>query len=75
MDGTEIIDEEEKVPSFNQTKDYSNWMAGAPVSDDGQVWILLQPHNAGHYEGRPSNLRALWGLCHTKNPEKAKSWV
>ena len=35
----------------------------------------MQPHNAANYEGRPSTLRALWGLAHTKNPAKAKPFV
>lgn len=75
MDGTGIIDEEEKIPAFDPKKDYSAWSAGSPVTDEGQVWVLIQPYNASHYEGRPGTLRALWGLCHTKNPEKAKPWV
>lgn len=75
MDGTAIIAEEQKAPPFDPKKDYSAWTAGAPVTDEGQVWILLQPHNASHYDGRPSTLRALWGLCHTKDPAKAKPWV
>lgn len=33
------------------------------------------PNNAASYEGRPSTLRALWGLAHTKNPAKAKPFV
>lgn len=48
---------------------------GAPVTDEGQVWLLIQPYNAANYAGRPSTLRALWGLAHTTNPEKAKPWV
>jgi len=75
MDGTGVIAEEEKVPAFDPKKDYSAWPVGAPVADEGQVWTLLQPYNAASYEGRPSTLRALWGLCHTKNPAKAKPWV
>ena len=75
MTGTEIIDEEGNVPEFNPAKDYSGWPAGAPVRDGGQVWTLLQPYNAAHYSGRPSSLRALWGLVHTKDPAKAKPWV
>ena len=75
MDGTELIEEEQKIPIYDPTKDYSGWNAGNPVTDEGQVWVLLQPHNAAHYGGRPSSLRALWGLAHTKNPEKAKPWV
>ena len=72
---TEIIDEEIAVPAFDPQKDYSAWPANSPVSDEGQVWLLLQPYNAANYEGRPSTLRALWGLAHTKNPAKAKPFV
>lgn len=75
LDGTAIIDEEEKIPAWSHDKDYSTWPAGSPVRDEDQVWTLIQPHNASSYEGRPSTLRALWGLCHTKNPDKAKTWV
>ena len=35
----------------------------------------FNPENAAAHPGRPSELRALWGLCHTKNPDKAKAWV
>lgn len=76
MTGTEIIDEESKIPAFDSQKDYSKWVVGAPVADEGQVWILLSPYNAAKYdEHRPSTLRAHWGLCHTKDPYKAKHWV
>lgn len=75
MNGSEIIAEEYKIPAFNSQKDYSGWAAGSPVTDGGQVWILIQPYNAAHYSGRPSELRALWGLAHTKDPEKAKAYV
>lgn len=75
MNGTAIIAEEVKAPPFDPTKDYTGWPAGAPVTDEGQVWTLIQPHNAANYGGRPSTLRALWGLCHTKDPERAKPWV
>lgn len=75
LTGTEIIDREQDAPAFDPRKDYSAWPAGSPVQDEGQVWALIQPYNAAHYEGRPSTLRALWGLLHTKNPAKAKPWV
>lgn len=75
MDGTAIIQEEAKAPVFDPQKDYSSWPLGAPVQDEGQVWTLLQPHDAKNYEGRPSTLRALWGLCHTKDQNRAKPWV
>ena len=75
MTGTQIIDEETKIPAFDPAKDYTAWAAGYPVTDEGQVWTLIQPHNAAHYPGRPSSLRALWGLAHTTDPAKAKPWV
>lgn len=75
LTGTQIIDREHSAPAFDPTKDYSGFPVGAPVTDEGQVWLLIQPHNAANYAGRPSTLRALWGLAHTTNPAKAKPWV
>ena len=75
MDGTAIIAEEEKVPAWSEKTDYSGKDKGIPVSDEGQVWLLLIPHRAADYVGRPAALRALWGLAHTKDPAKAKPWV
>lgn len=75
MTGTQIIDREVSVPAWRSEADYSTWPAGAPVADDGQVWLLLQPHNAAHYGQRPAELRALWGLAHTTNPARAKPWA
>ena len=72
---TEIVDREHSAPAFDPTKDYSGWRAGSPVRDEGQVWVLLIPHIAAHYTGRPSTLRAMWGLAHTKDPAKAKPYV
>ena len=45
------------------------------MADEGQVWLLLQPHNAADYTGRPASLRALWGLAHTTDPARAKPFV
>jgi hypothetical protein len=75
LNGTEIIDREYCVPAFEPTRDYSTFPVGSPVTDEEQVWILLQPYNAANYDGRPSTLRALWGLAHTTDPAKAKRWV
>lgn len=75
MTGTEIIAREQDAPYFDPEKDYSAWPAGSPVQDDGQVWLLIQPYNAANYPQRPAELRALWGLAHTKDPAKAKPWV
>lgn len=75
MDGTQLIAEEDFVPDFDPKKDYTGWKAGSPVRDEGQVWTLLQPYNASHFTGRPSTLRAMWGLAHTTDPKKAKPYV
>lgn len=75
LDGTAIIAREGAVPDFDPSKDYSGWPVGAPVADNEQVWQLIQPYNAKDYDGRPASLRALWGLCHTKDPARAKPWV
>ena len=76
LNGTQIIDREHSAPAFDPKKDYSAYPVGAPVTDEGQVWLLLQPHNAAHYPDlRPSTNRACWGLAHTTNPDKAKPWV
>ena len=80
LDGTALIDEENKIPVFDGSKDYSSWKAGSPVRElvDGewQVFTLITPHNASHYPGStPSNTPALWSIRHTKDPSKAKEWV
>lgn len=75
LDGTAIIAEEEKIPAWSANADYLGQPAGIPVADEGQVWLLLIPHRAADYVGRPATLRALWGLAHTKDPAKAKPWV
>lgn len=75
LTGTQIIDQEVSVPLFHPKKDYSTWPAGSPVADAGQVWLLIQPYNASNYPQRPAELRALWGLAHTKNPKRAKPWA
>lgn len=75
MTGTEIIQQENNVANWLSDKDYSTWPVGSPVADEGQIWLLIIPHRAADYSGRPSSLRALWGLAHTKDQKKAKSWV
>lgn len=76
MTGTEIIAEEEYIPMWSIEKDYTNVVVGAPVQYEGQVYTLLQPHNASHYpDTTPATLPALWRVKHTTDPYKAKPWV
>lgn len=73
---TEIIDREEAVPAWRNDRDYTSAAIGTPVTYEGQVYGLLQPHNAAHYpETSPAMLPALWRVKHTTNPDKAKPWV
>lgn len=73
---TEIIDRETAVPDWDNKRDYTNAAVGTPVAHEGQVYGLLQPHNASHYpDTNPSMLASLWRVKHTTNPDKAKPWV
>lgn len=76
MDGTQLIDKEDDIPDFDPDKhQYLNWAAGQAVRDDGQVWKLLQPYDSTIYKDPPGEMRAQWGLMHTKDPAKAKPFV
>ena len=47
----------------------------APVRDGEQVYKLLQPYNASTWpDQRPADLPALWSICHTKDPARAKPY-
>ena len=73
---TYIIDFEQAVPKWSNEKDYSNTSIGTPVQYAGQVYGLIQPHNASHYpDTTPSILTSLWRVKHTTNPAKAKPFV
>lgn len=72
MTDTEIIDQEDFIPVWVP----GPWAAGAPVQYEGQVYRVLQAHDStGNASWSPDQVPALFGLCHTKNPAKAKPWV
>lgn len=76
MDGTAIIAEEDKVPAWNEKAVYTSARVGYPVQDRGQVYTILMPHTPAHNPGsRPADLRAIYSLLHTTDPDKAKPWV
>lgn len=76
MDGTAIIAEEQKIPAWDGSKDYSSWAVGAPVVYESNVFGLLQPHDAAHYpDATPANSPALWSVKHTKDAARAKPWL
>ena len=76
MDGTQLVDQEQYIPDFDpDIHQYLNWTIGQAVRDEGQVWKLIQPYDSNIYKDHPNNLRAHWGLMHTKDPYKAKPYV
>ena len=77
LDGTAVIaEEEQRCRTSWPGKDYYRLAGGAPRwRDGGQVYKLLQPHDAASWpDQRPADLPALWSICHTKDPLKAKPW-
>lgn len=76
IDGTQLIDREGDIPDFDPDKhQYLNWPTGSAVRSEDQVWKLIQPYDSTVYKDPPSQMRAQWGLMHTKNPDKAKPYV
>ena len=74
MIGTEIIDEQDSVPAWNASTNYTQ--IGCPVQYNDQVYTLLQAHNSSYYAGQtPASLPALWSIKHTTNPAKAKAYM
>ena len=76
MTGTAIIEEESKIPNYDNSKDYTGWAVGSPCIYEGQVYGLLQPYNAANYpDTTPANTPALWRVIHTTDPAKAKPYI
>ena len=73
MSGTEIIDQELFVPEW---KPANYQTVGAPVRFDGQVYKVLQAHDStSNPDWTPDTQPALWSVCHTTDPAKAKPWM
>ena len=73
MSGTEIIDQELFVPDW---KPANYQTVGAPVKDEGQIYKVLQAHDStNNPTWTPHNTPALWSICHTTDPAKAKPWA
>ena len=73
MSGTEIIDQELFVPEW---KPANYQTVGAPVKFDGQVYKVLQAHDStSNPDWTPAATPALWSVCHTTDPAKAKPWL
>lgn len=73
MSGTEIIDQEIFVPEW---KPANYQTVGAPIRYGGQVYKVLQVHDStSNPDWTPAATPALWSICHTTDPAKAKPWL
>ena len=69
---TEIIDQELFVPHWKEGPQVKD----APLQYEGQVYRVLQAHDStGNPSWNPIATPALFSICHTKNPYKAKPWA
>ena len=69
---TEVIDQELFIPTWHE----GFQPLGAVVQFEGQVYRVIQEHDStGNWYWNPSASPALFSICHTKNPFKAKPWV
>lgn len=70
---TEVIEQELFIPTWREGPQ----VAGAPVQYEGQVYRVLPPghDSTGNPAWNPADTPALFGVCHTKDPYKAKPWV
>ena len=75
---TDIIENEHSVPKYDPKKDYTQVPIGSPYKFEGQVYALIQPHNAAWYTNIAPGTEGgapFWRIKHTKNPKNAKPWV
>lgn len=73
MSGTEIIDREIFIPEW---KPANYQTVGTPIRYEGQVYKVLQAHDStANPDWAPASQPALWSICHTADPAKAKPWA
>lgn len=69
---TQVIDQELFIPTWRE----GVHEAGSPVRQGEQVYRTIQTHDStGNPAWNPAANPALFGICHTKDPAKAKPWV
>ena len=69
---TEVIDQEVFIPTWHEGPQIAN----APTQYNGQVYRVIQAHDStNNPTWNPADSPALFSICHTKNPLKAKPWV
>ncbi len=75
---TEIIDNEQDIPEWSDKRNYIGMAVDTPFTWKGQVYGLIQGHDASHYENVEPGTQGgapFWRIKHTTNPYKAKPWV
>jgi hypothetical protein len=79
MTGTEIIAEEDYLPSFNAAVEKKNMLerkAGFVCrSAAGRAVKLLQPYDSTIYTQQPEELSAQWGFYWSTDPKKALPFI
>lgn len=79
MTGTEIIAEEEYLPSFDAAVARMNMLerkAGFVCrSAAGRAVKLVQPYDSTIYTQQPEELSAQWGFYWSADPKKAKPFI
>lgn len=76
LSGTDLINNEDKIPLWSENAVYTTAHVGYPVQYDGQVFTILQPHTPAHNPGiYPVDLPAIYSIKHTTDPTKAKEYV
>lgn len=76
MTGTELHNEAQKIPEFNNEKQYLNYKIGFVCKSKlGNVVRLLQSYDSLIYPQQPEELAAQWGFKWSTNPEHAKPFL
>lgn len=76
MTGTQLHDEAQKIPEFNNEKQYLNYRIGFVCKSKlGNVVRLIQPYDSLIYPQQPEELVAQWGFKWSTNPEHAKPFL
>lgn len=72
LTGTEIIEQEVFLPTFNSQKQYLGYKVGyVCVAPSGRVVKLLQPYDSLIYPQEPEELASQWGYYWSTDPSKA----
>lgn len=79
MDGTQMYEEEEKIPDFSEAVKIKNMLERQTgficKSSAGRIVKLIQPYDSNIYTSEPEELPAQWGYYWSKDPRKALPFI